>query len=669
MRVARVTPVGRLALPALVLCSIGLRLWGASRVPAPWITPDEQTYAELGQSLYRSGGFEILGHGTEMLSLVYPALVGLPFALFGIGGGYEALKVLQAATMSLTAVPVYLWGRSLMSQRLALAAAALTLAVPGLAYAGFIMTEVAFYPLVCLSAWAMARTLAEPTLDRQAVLLGTILVVFATRLQAIVLAPILLLALALKIAFDRGSFRSLKRFAPLLLGLGLVIAVWAALVSSEGSSGGVLGTYEVAGKTSYGAGSVARYLLYHAADVLVMTAALPVVALALLVFRTAFRAEPSEGTRAFVAVAAAYTAGFLVQVALFASGLSGRIGERYLLALAPLLFLSFTLWLDRWQRQRAALAVVSAAALVLLAVFPFGRFVTRAVGPDSFSLIPLYELRAHGLGAGGLRLAVVLGAAALFALLALVPRRLAVLLPVVVFALLASASVSASRFVAGEATEFRRLAVGADNRWIDRYANGPVGFLYVDEEAWGGGEPVWANLFWNRSIARVYALGRSQIYGPVPWTRVGVAPDGRLLLPGRRPLPVEQVVASSTMALVGDLLNQGSSFVLWRVDPPARLSTRITGMRVLTGDIDSSARIDVYACEHGALALSLVAPGDRTIELFRDGVRVRTVKLRPGTQWEGTVPPPPGRGRHCSFELVTIGGGVHAGRFDFVRPT
>ncbi len=71
----------------------------------------------------------------------------------------------------------------------------------------------------------------------------------------------------------------------------------------------------------------------------------------------------------------------------------------------------------------------------------------------------------------------MLAAGSLLALLALVPRRLALLLPAVAFALLAAASVSASRFVAGEATEFRRLAVGGDRRWIDRFANRPVSFL------------------------------------------------------------------------------------------------------------------------------------------------------------------------------------------------
>jgi len=134
------------ALLCLISLSTGLR-WAAARgIPSPWFTPDEEIYAALGRSLYRSARFEILGHATGFYSLVYPALAGLPLSVGDPSRGYTHLKALQALVMSLTAVPVYLWGRSLMSRGWALVAAALTLSIPGLAFSGVIMTEVAFYP-------------------------------------------------------------------------------------------------------------------------------------------------------------------------------------------------------------------------------------------------------------------------------------------------------------------------------------------------------------------------------------------------------------------------------------------------------------------------------------------------------------------------------------------
>src|SRR5205807_6709643 len=141
--------------------------------------------------------FEILGQSTKPLSLVHPALIGVPLGALGAVDGYTVAKAVQSVVMSLAAVPVYLWGRTLAAPRWALAAAALTLAVPGLLYTGFLMTEVSFYPVFVLAAWAMASALAEPTLDRQAILLGTMLLAFATRLQAVVLVPVFVLALLL----------------------------------------------------------------------------------------------------------------------------------------------------------------------------------------------------------------------------------------------------------------------------------------------------------------------------------------------------------------------------------------------------------------------------------------------------------------------------------------
>ena len=65
-----------LLLVSLVAASAALRFWAATRIPSPWITPDEQTYAELGRSLWHSGRFEILGRSTEPLSLVHPDFRG-----------------------------------------------------------------------------------------------------------------------------------------------------------------------------------------------------------------------------------------------------------------------------------------------------------------------------------------------------------------------------------------------------------------------------------------------------------------------------------------------------------------------------------------------------------------------------------------------------------------
>ncbi len=130
------------ALTALVVASTGLRALAAADVRGPWIAPDEMVYALLGLGLWQHGSLAILGGPTPFYTFLVPAFVGLPLSVGGLGFGYGLLKVLQALVMSLAAVPVYLWGRSLVPRGWALTAAALTLAAPGLAYSGLVMTRV-----------------------------------------------------------------------------------------------------------------------------------------------------------------------------------------------------------------------------------------------------------------------------------------------------------------------------------------------------------------------------------------------------------------------------------------------------------------------------------------------------------------------------------------------
>ena len=99
------------ALAGIVAASTVVRAWAGLMVPSPWIAADEMIYAELGRTLWETGRMSILGADTAFYSLVHPALIGLPLAVFDTGFGYDVARVLQALAMSLAAVPVFLWGR------------------------------------------------------------------------------------------------------------------------------------------------------------------------------------------------------------------------------------------------------------------------------------------------------------------------------------------------------------------------------------------------------------------------------------------------------------------------------------------------------------------------------------------------------------------------------
>jgi hypothetical protein len=546
-------------------------------VPSPWFTPDEMVYGELGRSLYATGHLDILGHTTPFFSFVYPALVG-PFLNFGnLTLGYTLLKAAQALVMSLTAVAVFLWARSFVRPRFALVAALLTLAVPGLAFAGFVMTEVAFYPVICLAAWAMARALERPTPARQALAVAGIGVAAATRLQAIVLVPALVLAILIKAALDRTWLRDMRRFAPLAGSLLAVVVAGIAVKLARGGSalGSVLGAYKVTGHVSYGFGDALRFALYHAADLLLMTALVPTVAVVLVLVEAAAGRERSDAVRAYLAVTVAISLGFVAEVGLFTSRLLGRLEERNLLALAPLVFVGFAVWLDRGlPRPRIATALTSLGSLGLLLYLPWDRFVTAAAQPDAFSVIPLYRLRVSYPGLDT-RLVVVVGALELLALLAFLPRRRAWVLPAVLVALFVGASISASDVVSHQARLFREVMVGNDRRWIDKRAAAPVAYVYNGELGWSGGAPVWSNVFWNRRIHAVYDLGAAPAVGPLPQRRVTPGPGGRLLLDDGEPIDAQYVVAVDGLHFVGTRLadSRPAPLVLWKVTPPLRLAS------------------------------------------------------------------------------------------------
>ena len=646
-----------------MLLSAALRGWAALAVPSPWYTPDEQVYAELGRSLYRLGRFEIFDATPGFYSLVHPLLVGLPLNLSDLELGYDLLKPIQALAMSLTAVPVYLWGRSLMRPAPALAAAALALAAPGLAFTGFVMTEVAFYPVLTLAAWASARALARPTTGNQALAVAAILLAALTRLQAVVLFPAFLLALALKVAFDRTWLRGLRPYVPTGAALaGLVVAWLGVSAVAEGSA---LGAYGVTSEVGYDLWDMLRFTLYHAGDVVLLTAVAPVAALVVLAFACASGGERAPEARAFVAVALAFSVVSTASVGVFTSRFLGRLAERNLIALAPILFLALALWIDRGApRPRIPLAAACTVCLALLVAVPWNDFVTAAAKPDAFSVIPLLDLRT---AYPEVDVTVVIAVAAIevLAVFAFLSRRLLWLLPAALASVLVWASVVVSRDVADDARTFHRAIVGADNRWIDSAVDGPVAYVYGGEQSWSAGAPAWINVFWNRKIDAVYRLFGARIAGPMPDRSVRPVADGRLLSPTGRPITEPFVVISRRMSLVGELLaTTETSMGLWRISGPARLSTRVSGIDS-GGTIAVEGRVVAYDCRGGELRLALVSPVRQTVELQRDGRSFRTARLEAGERFEARVPAAASEGR-CTFKIL-VESALEAEHVEFVR--
>jgi hypothetical protein len=640
-------------LTSLVAVSTALRIWGTTLVPAPWYTPDEMIYGMLGRSLWSTGHLQIFGAPTPFYSLVYPAFVGLPLSLHDTKLGFEVVQWCQALVMSLTAVPVYLWSRRMMRPGWALVAAALTLAVPGLAFSGFLMSETAFYPVFVLAAWALAVALARPTASNQAWLAAATALAVLTRLQGIVLVPAFVLAVLLMALFER-SLAPLRRFGLALGGLGIaVIAV--AVVKGPG----FLGAYHTVGEHSYGGGDAVSFGVYHVAAVLLALGVIPVVATVLAGLPAFAGREEAAEVRACVAVALALFAGLVAQVGLFTSAYTGRLADRNLLSLFPILLIGFALWLDRGApRPRLSTAALSILALVAVGVLPPARFIVEAAIPDSYGLVPFYRLHVR---APSLDLGLVLFVGTLVALLALafVPRRALAILPLAVAAYLAVASVIVTRTVAHQARNFWPYMVGDDLRWVDERVDGPTAYLYAADPLWNR---AWYNALFNRRIDRVYSVGTERVLGPMPQRVVELSGSGRLDAPA-----TPYAVVPWYFTLDGRRLAEqpAAELALWKVRPPLRVSTWTLGVTP-TGGLGNDAQMRVFGCHGGHLAMTLNAAGPRQVTIRRNGLQWATFALQGGQTWSGSVPAGKPDGGICLFE-VSVQDGIYASRFEYVR--
>jgi len=563
--------------------------------------------------------------------------------------GYGLLKVLQALVMSLAAVPIYLWARSLVCRRWALTGAALTLAVPGLAYSGLVMSEVLFYPLLPLAAWAMASALARPAPRAQALLVAATLVLAAARLQAIVLLPAFATALALEAALGRSATVA-RRLWPALAAMSAIALAWMGGRLALGEP--LLGGYAAVTQASYSFGGTAKFVAYHAASLLILTGIFPVCAVAVLLVEGLVHGERSSEVRAYLAVTGSLALWLVLEVGVFASEHVGRLAERDLLGLAPVLFVGFVLWLQRGgPRSFAVASGVALAAAALLLTLPLERMVTVFATQDAFTLIPLLKLReVTSLNA----LEIVFSTVTAVAVLAfvLLPRRLLIVLPALLLVAFTAASVSASLYVRDKTAEQRANFLGSDSRFVDQAAAGPTAYVYDGEPNW---DAVWHTVFWNRKIRWIYDLPGVAVPGPLPQRSMFLAPSGRLVATeGRADRPGYAVISSAftlagrPVAQVAQTGLQQAGLRLWRIDPPLRISTHLSGLH-FNGDIEAGdGQLLAYGCRSGYhFLVTLLVKRRTTIELLRNGRLYRRLvysSSRPNTIWRGRIPTIEGTG-------------------------
>lgn len=542
------TASGPLAVAGLVLLSVVVRIAVGREISTPFILVDELIHGELARSVRESFTWHVRGERMTV-TFLYPLLIAPAWLARSMDTVYELAKALNAVLMSLAAVPVYLWGRRLVAEGWAVAAAALTLLMPSLVFTSTLMAENVFLPAFLLFAWALWAALERPTLARQALVLGAAALCVLTRVQGLIALPILATTV---IAFD---VRRARAWWPTALVLGAATVLLVTVPSS-------LGAYGSIDDPHYTVGTLAKWLVYETGALALAVGVVPLVALAFV------------RDRAFLAVAASATGWLLALATVSSLWTPVGIKERYLLHAMPLLFLALALWVDRglprprWTIAAAAVPAAAVAALPLRTLYPE----PSALG-NAFGLLPYYRLSLETGAVRALAIALAVGAAVAAVV---VPARLAAVLPLAVGVYLLAANVPVVTVLRSHALGVRELAsLDPVPSWIDAKTTSRVAYLntskYALETQW---VPVWEAEFWNRRLDRVLSLespepsSMPQLDAKLEWAtgRIAGAP------------PDDWILATRRFELAGSIRGAAGDLLLWEPARPLRLRAATEGV-------------------------------------------------------------------------------------------
>jgi Dolichyl-phosphate-mannose-protein mannosyltransferase len=617
----------RIWLVCIVAGSAVIRSVAAAAHSAPFYFPDEYIYASISRSLVATGRPLIRGAPAHFPALLEPLLAAPLWGLFPTVTAYHLIQVENAVFMSLAAIPAYLLARRLTFEPgYSLLCAAFTVALPGLAFSGFITADAPAYPLVLTSLYAAVCALQTPSRSRQLAFLSLAGLTTFCRLQYVVLIPAFLLATIL--IEGRGFLRVYRlTFALVAGGAAIVIGLGPARV---------VGYYT----TGTSALHFSTALLKWAGLNLFMLALASGVALVPGAVVGLFSAR-DRAARGFVALVVPFAVMVMVEAALYAASGSDRFKERYLIALVPLVPLAFGLYLRRERPARRPVLVLSACIAVPALLLPLSTYAAGQGFDDSPLLWSVRELVSQ--------LDSPLAASLLFAACAVIGSAVAATssptarrwLPfATAIALVAAISVAATMWDTTDARLTRQNLDAADASWIDDAGVGPVTALETP-----GARPglLTEQLFWNQSVGRELVFGNTLPTDAFAAGVASVSPGGTLLADGR---PIRTAVlfqGYETTPTFASAVQVASfeSFTLWRTRGSLQLRALEAG-RFGDGWLAPRGALMVWAAgsrDGGKVSFTLSLPATQ-----QSTVRIRfdknTYTVAPGKSVAVSLPVP-----------------------------
>ncbi len=587
-----------LALSAIVLVAFVLYTWLSTLVDVPRVHPDEVRYVIAASSLVEGDGLSLRGEEYGFGPLYAAVLTVILWLSSGLDAAYAWFKAANALFFALTAAPVYLLARRLVTQWWAVCAAGLSIAIPSSISVATVMTESLAFLTAAWALYATMLALERATVTRQLLLLLAVSAAFATRAQlgALYLSWIGALVLMWVISPNRRprTRRDLVQLWPSALPLVLAAAVLGGRLLSGSSPSESLGAYWELWR-GYDPLDVAKWFAYHLADFEIYLAVVPLAVMPVVLSRLVRRGRAgSDKAVPFAALFVATNVVGLAVVAAFTSTPWGydRLHDRYAFYLLPLWLIVFVVWLaDGLPRPLLATATGVGLALALPAILPFRQLANEA-GIDTVPGALWVWIEAQVAGPGPLSGSRLLAAFVISLLAAAVflPRRFRLALPAAVLTVfVVTGALAWDRMVS--APEDAVFAGGLERAWIDDRLpkDAVVTKLYIESERCPTSaltrHALFLTEFFNSSVDRAAYIDESVPDG-LPVERVNVGSGGALLLSPGNPLVADYVFTQPGIELAGRQLATGTAanLVLWQVGGPVSIADARTNDDVRTAD-------------------------------------------------------------------------------------
>jgi hypothetical protein len=615
-------------------------------------------------------------HGAVIHSYdqLYPLLLAPAFFWGLVPTDLRVAHGLNAVIVSSACIPAYLLARrALVRPWASLVVAGLSVFMPWILLASFLLTEVAAYPAFLWAILAMERSVSAPSRRTDAIAVPAILLAFTARTQfglLLAVPPVAILALELGRAGEPGVWARIDgscrrvvaehRVLAVVYSIGFVCFVALAAAGRLGSAFGVYGQAAGGDLLPHGtAGSLAT----HVATLSLGVGILPLVVGLAWLSANVVRPAERRDAHAFACIGLAVFLVLIVEITIFDlrfGGSGNYVRDRYLLYLMPIVLIGFFCGLLDARRPSWSLLAPAGVVALGFAIDPPPAFLWQTydqINSDSpiiFLWKPIVHL-THTMGAA--RVSLVLMTLVLTGLFGLASRLLAHRVLTAILTALTLVTIPALTVYM-----FASL-FGADGwsaRPLTQSESGPLTWL---DSSLGTGARVsivpyavstdfltsqgnWRDFeFWNKSVVRDIHYGAPDEYRYTDPTFPKVTPVFNPRTGASDVSPTPYVVLASQESrfrISGTIQTNGPGVLLIRAEEPWRTDWLTFGLYddgwTKPG---ATARIRVFATpdQHGAryrnLQIAFRSPDDvasRPVEIESNAAR-----------WQGDATPVTGR--------------------------